>query len=48
MVCLANPVSVLAQTELEDAMATDEYQDSFMNHWKQKGIENYDKAIRYH
>ncbi|MFB9078141.1 tetratricopeptide repeat protein [Flavobacterium procerum] len=38
--------SVYAQTEPEDiAMATDEYQDSFYESLKQKGIENYDKAI---
>ncbi|MBZ4035823.1 tetratricopeptide repeat protein [Flavobacterium sp. 17A] len=39
--------SVFAQqTEPEDiAMATDEYQDSFYESLKQKGIENYDKAI---
>ncbi|MBF4515269.1 tetratricopeptide repeat protein [Flavobacterium sp. ANB] len=38
--------SISAQTEPEDiAMATDEYQDSFYESLKQKGIENYDKAI---
>ncbi|MDQ6528550.1 tetratricopeptide repeat protein [Flavobacterium sp. LHD-85] len=38
--------SVFAQTEPEDiAMTTDEYQDSFYESLKQKGIENYDKAI---
>ncbi|PBJ12670.1 lipopolysaccharide assembly protein LapB [Flavobacterium sp. ACN6] len=38
--------SVFAQTEPEDiAMAADEYQDSFYESLKQKGIENYDKAI---
>ncbi|MFD2942330.1 tetratricopeptide repeat protein [Flavobacterium notoginsengisoli] len=38
--------SAFAQTEPEDiAMATDEYQDSFYESLKQKGIENYDKAI---
>lgn len=43
---MGNPVSVTAQTEPEDiAMATDEYQDSFYESLKQKGIENYDKAI---
>lgn len=43
---LGNTVSVLAQTEPEDiAMATDEYKDSFYESLKQKGIENYDKAI---
>ncbi|PXY39691.1 cytochrome C biosynthesis protein [Flavobacterium cheongpyeongense] len=45
-VLLGNSVSVMAQTEPEDiAMATDEYQDSFYESLKQKGIENYDKAI---
>jgi tetratricopeptide (TPR) repeat protein len=43
---LGNSNSVLAQTEPEDiAMATDEYQDAFYESLKQKGIENYDKAI---
>jgi tetratricopeptide (TPR) repeat protein len=43
---LGNALSVSAQTEPEDiAMATDEYQDSFYESLKQKGIENYDKAI---
>jgi tetratricopeptide (TPR) repeat protein len=43
---LGNMPSVTAQTEPEDiAMATDEYQDSFYESLKQKGIENYDKAI---
>ncbi|HEY1195122.1 tetratricopeptide repeat protein [Flavobacterium sp.] len=38
--------SVFAQTEPEDiAMVKDEYQDSFYESLKQKGIENYDKAI---
>lgn len=45
-VLLSNSTSVMAQTEPEDiAMATDEYQDSFYESLKQKGIENYDKAI---
>jgi tetratricopeptide (TPR) repeat protein len=45
-VLLGNSPQVLAQTEPEDiAMATDEYQDSFYESLKQKGIENYDKAI---
>src|SRR5215216_6615688 len=45
-VLLSNSMSVSAQTEPEDiAMATDEYQDSFYESLKQKGIENYDKAI---
>lgn len=43
---LGNSISVMAQVEPEDiAMATDEYQDSFYESLKQKGIENYDKAI---
>jgi tetratricopeptide (TPR) repeat protein len=45
-VLLSNSSMVMAQTEPEDiAMATDEYQDSFYESLKQKGIENYDKAI---
>ncbi|WP_316633312.1 tetratricopeptide repeat protein [uncultured Flavobacterium sp.] len=45
-VLLSNPTLVMAQTEPEDiAMAEDEYQDSFYESLKQKGIENYDKAI---
>jgi tetratricopeptide (TPR) repeat protein len=45
-VLLGNPISIMAQTEPEDiAMATDEYQDAFYESLKQKGIENYDKAI---
>ena len=43
---LSNSVSVFAQTEPEDiALAPDEYQDAFYESLKQKGIENYDKAI---
>ncbi|WP_310277913.1 tetratricopeptide repeat protein [Flavobacterium piscis] len=43
---LGNSALVMAQTEPEDiAMAIDEYQDSFYESLKQKGIENYDKAI---
>ncbi|TPG44630.1 tetratricopeptide repeat protein [Flavobacterium pectinovorum] len=46
LVLLGNTTLVMAQTEPEDiAMATDEYQDSFYESLKQKGIENYDKAI---
>ncbi|TDW50173.1 tetratricopeptide repeat protein [Flavobacterium sp. 270] len=45
-VLLGNAASVMAQVEPEDiAMASDEYQDSFYESLKQKGIENYDKAI---
>ncbi|MFH6997936.1 tetratricopeptide repeat protein [Flavobacterium sp. FlaQc-57] len=45
-VLLGNTTSLMAQTEPEDiAMATDVYQDSFYESLKQKGIENYDKAI---
>lgn len=47
-VLFGNSIMVMAQTEPEDiAMATDEYQDSFYESLKQKGIENYDKAIVY-
>ncbi|WP_163396227.1 tetratricopeptide repeat protein [Flavobacterium limi] len=46
LVLFGNSVLVMAQTEPEDiAVATDEYQDSFYESLKQKGIENYDKAI---
>ncbi|CAD0006245.1 tetratricopeptide repeat protein [Flavobacterium salmonis] len=46
IVFLGSSALVSAQTEPEDiAMATDEYQDSFYESLKQKGIENYDKAI---
>jgi tetratricopeptide (TPR) repeat protein len=46
LVLLSNSVSVFAQTEPEDiALAPDQYQDSFYESLKQKGIENYDKAI---
>ncbi|RED24968.1 tetratricopeptide repeat protein [Flavobacterium cutihirudinis] len=45
-VLLGSSNSVLAQTEPEDiAMVPDEYQDAFYESLKQKGIENYDKAI---
>lgn len=45
-VLLGNSNSVFAQTEPEDiAMVPDEYQDAFYESLKQKGIENYDKAI---
>lgn len=43
---LTAPGIALAQTEPEDiAMAQNEFQDSFYESLKQKGIENYDKAI---
>lgn len=43
---LGCPVSLVAQTEPEDiAAVTDEFQDSFFESIKQKGIENYDLAI---
>ncbi|QSW91279.1 tetratricopeptide repeat protein [Flavobacterium endoglycinae] len=43
---LGNSVSVFSQTEPEDiALAPDDYQDAFYESLKQKGIENYDKAI---
>ena len=43
---LTGPVSLFAQTEPEDiALAANEFQDFFYESLKQKGIENYDKAI---
>lgn len=40
------PHTLLAQTEPEDiALAQNEFQDAFYESLKQKGIENYDKAI---
>ncbi|SCY97292.1 tetratricopeptide repeat protein [Flavobacterium caeni] len=40
------PAALLAQTEPEDiAMNQNEFQDAFYESLKQKGIENYDKAI---
>lgn len=43
---LGMPHHLLAQTEPEDiAAVTDEFQDSFYESLKQKGIENYDLAI---
>lgn len=43
---LGNSTSVFSQTEPEDiAMVPDDYQDAFYESLKQKGIENYDKAI---
>lgn len=40
------PVSLLAQTEPDDiALNNDAFQDAFYESLKQKGIENYDKAI---
>ncbi|MFT3794572.1 tetratricopeptide repeat protein [Flavobacterium sp.] len=43
---LSVPAPLLAQTEPEDiALAQNEFQDSFYESLKQKGIENYDKAI---
>ena len=42
--CSANPV--WSQTEPEDiAAVTDDFQDAFYESLKQKGIENYDKAV---
>lgn len=41
-----SPVSMHAQGEPEDiAAVTDEFQESFFESLKQKGIENYDKAV---
>ncbi len=43
---LCNPVVLFAQTEPEDiAAVSDDFQESFFEALKQKGIENYDKAI---
>ncbi len=45
-ILLCNSAALLAQTEPEDvALAKDDFQDSFYESLKQKGIENYDKAI---
>lgn len=41
-----HPQSLMAQTEPEDiALAQNEFQDAFYESLKQKGIENYDKAL---
>ena len=46
LVAAFSNVSALAQVEPEEvAVASDAYQDSFYESLKQKGIENYDKAI---
>ena len=46
LVLLCNPASLLAQTEPEEIKPeTDKFQDYFYESLKQKGIENYDKAI---
>lgn len=43
---ICNPVAVLAQDVPEDiVLSTDFFQDAFYESLKQKGIENYDKAI---
>jgi tetratricopeptide (TPR) repeat protein len=43
---LSTPISLLAQTEPEDvALDNDEFQNHFYESLKQKGMENYDKAI---
>jgi len=43
---LSNPISVFAQAEPEAiGLETDEFQELFFEALKQKGIENYDKAI---
>lgn len=45
-ILLSNPASVAAQSAPEDiAVVSDDFQDSFFESLKQKGIENYDKAI---
>jgi tetratricopeptide (TPR) repeat protein len=44
--CLLLPASVSAQGEPEDiAVVSDDFQDSFYESLKQKGIENYDRAL---
>lgn len=46
LVLLSNPTVLLAQTEPEEIKSeTDKFQDYFYESLKQKGIENYDKAI---
>ncbi len=46
LVLLCNPVVLLAQTEPEQIKPeTDQFQDYFFESLKQRGIENYDKAI---
>ncbi|MCI4443660.1 MAG: tetratricopeptide repeat protein [Lentimicrobium sp.] len=46
LVLLCNPASLLAQTEPEAIVPdADKFQDYFYESLKQKGIENYDKAI---
>lgn len=43
---LVIPTSLLAQTEPEDiALVSNEFQENYYESLKQKGIENYDKAI---
>ena len=43
---LSTPISLLAQVEPEDvALDTDEFQNHFYESLKQKGMENYDRAI---
>ena len=43
---LGFPISLLAQTEPEDvALDTDEFQNNFYESLKQKGMENYDRAV---
>ena len=46
LVLLCNSASLLAQIEPESIVPeTDKFQDYFYESLKQKGIENYDKAI---
>jgi len=46
LVLLCNPAALLAQTEPEEIKPeTDKFEDYFYESLKQKGIENYDKAI---
>jgi tetratricopeptide (TPR) repeat protein len=47
LVLLCNPASLLAQMEPEEIKTeTDKFEDYFYESLKQKGIENYDKAIK--
>jgi tetratricopeptide (TPR) repeat protein len=48
LVLLGNSASLLAQTEPEDVkLNVDKFQDYFFEALKQKGIENYDRALIY-
>src|SRR6476620_2708137 len=42
-----NPITLIAQSNPEDiASVSDDFQESFYESLKQKGIENYDKAVQ--